>query len=47
MSPLAKRIVVAVIALGLIAVLRFKPWQSRIESTGARETLTVGFLPVT
>ena len=47
MSPLTKRVVVAIAALGLIAVLRFKPWQSRIDSTIARETLTVGFLPVT
>jgi len=46
MSPLTKRFAVAVAALGLIAVLRFKPWQSRTDE-GAREKLTVGFLPVT
>jgi|CXWL01.1.fsa_nt_gi hypothetical protein len=47
MSQLTKRVLVGVAALGLIAVLRFKPWQPRIESTGEREKLTVGFLPVT
>ncbi len=47
MSPLTKRVLVAVAVLGSIAVLRFKPWQSKIETTGERETLTVGFLPVT
>ena len=46
MTPLSKRVVVAVAALGLIAVLRFKPWQPRIDE-GQREKLTVGFLPVT
>lgn len=46
MSPLTKRVVVAVAALGLIAVLRFKPWEARIDE-GEREKLTVGFLPVT
>jgi hypothetical protein len=46
MSPLTKRVAVAVVALGLIAVLRFKPWQARIDE-GEREKLTVGFLPVT
>ncbi len=46
MSPLTKRVAVAVTALGLIAVLRFKPWQSRIDES-QREKLTVGFLPVT
>lgn len=46
MSSIGKRVVVAVAALGLIAVLRFKPWQSRIDE-GQREKLTVGFLPVT
>ena len=46
MSPLTKRITIAVVALGVIAVLRFKPWQAKTAS-GAREHLTVGFLPVT
>ena len=46
MSPLTKRIAIAVAALGVIAVLRFKPWQPRIDEA-AREKLTVGFLPVT
>lgn len=46
MSPLTKRVVVAVAVLGVIAVLRFKPWQEKAAS-GAREHLTVGFLPVT
>lgn len=46
MSPLTKRIAIAVAALGLIAVLRFKPWQAG-GVAGERETLTVGFLPVT
>ena len=47
LSSLTSRVLVAVIALGLIAVLRFKPWQPRAESMIAREKLTVGFLPVT
>jgi hypothetical protein len=46
MSPLSKPIAVAVAALGVIAVLRFKPWQAKTVATG-REHLTVGFLPVT
>lgn len=46
MSPLGKRIAIAVAALCLIAVLRFKPWQAKTASD-AREKLTVGFLPVT
>jgi hypothetical protein len=46
MSPLTKRIAIAVAALGMIAVLRFKPWQANTDAT-AREHLTVGFLPVT
>ncbi len=32
------------IALGL---LRFKPWQRQAPTAGDRETIAVGFLPVT
>lgn len=46
------RAVLAVVAvIGLLAVLRFKPWQRRTEQAATanktRQELTVGFLPVT
>jgi len=47
-SPFILRITVALVALGALAVLRFKPWKSTGDIAEAdRETLTVGFLPVT
>ncbi len=48
LSPLTKRISLAVAGLAVIAVLRFKPWEGGASpDAGPRETLTVGFLPVT
>jgi hypothetical protein len=47
-SSLTSRVLVGVAALAVIALLRFKPWQAgAIVAVGDRETLTVGFLPVT
>ena len=42
----AKVILFVVLFLGIIAALRFKPWE-RQGGTQAKERLTVGFLPVT
>jgi hypothetical protein len=48
LSSLTTRVLVGVAALAVIAILRFKPWQAgTIIAAGHRETLTVGFLPVT
>jgi len=55
-SPLAKRVGGAVVVLAVLIVLRMKPWTatdgaSQTAQRGLpeelRETLTVGFLPVT
>jgi hypothetical protein len=42
----AKVILLVVLFLGVIAVLRFKPWE-RQGGSRAKEQLRVGFLPVT
>lgn len=54
LSPMSKRVLLAAGALGLLGVLRFTPWRSSLPPWGGdggthgdRETLTVGFLPVT
>ncbi|GEM_PF-1505078 len=55
-SPLAKRVGGAVAILIVLVVLRMKPWANpgggaqvadREMPADSRETLTVGFLPVT
>jgi hypothetical protein len=46
-SPLTTRVLIALAVLGGIAVLRYKPWQTGAIIGGHRESLTVGFLPVT
>jgi NitT/TauT family transport system substrate-binding protein len=51
-SPLTRWALGAVVAVMLLALLRFKPWQGRAGGAGersaeSRETLAVGFLPVT
>ncbi|MEK7711193.1 MAG: hypothetical protein AAB341_04775 [Planctomycetota bacterium] len=47
-SPLTTRVLTALAVLGGIAILRFKPWQAgAMIAAGHRESLTVGFLPVT
>ena len=46
-SPLLRWGLGALAAVLLLGVLRAKPWQSSESASGARETLAVGFLPVT
>ena len=56
-TPLMVRVVIVLAMIGLLAVLRFKPWQPAatrqgvtsdgVARAGGREHLTVGFLPVT
>jgi NitT/TauT family transport system substrate-binding protein len=45
-SPLVRYFLLAVAAVVLLGVLRTRPWSDRVP-VSARETLTVGFLPVT
>ena len=46
-SP-ALRVALSIVAvIGLLAVLRFKPWQRQTAANKTRQELTVGFLPVT
>jgi NitT/TauT family transport system substrate-binding protein len=37
----------ALLLFGIVAVLRFRPWESATSKSDHRETLQVGFLPVT
>ncbi len=46
-APLTRRFVIAIALIAALGVLRFKPSQSNSAEGAARETLTVGFLPVT
>ncbi len=51
-SPIAKILLGVVVVIALLALLRYKPWQSRNAATtdevaDARPQLSVGFLPVT
>ncbi|MDO8630941.1 MAG: hypothetical protein Q7R41_10650 [Phycisphaerales bacterium] len=47
-SPFTTRVLIGLAVLGGIAVLRFKPWRAgAVIDAGQRESLTVGFLPVT
>jgi NitT/TauT family transport system substrate-binding protein len=45
-SPLVRTALAAVAAVAILGVLRTRPWSDRVPQS-ARETLTVGFLPVT
>lgn len=40
-----KGVLIGLAALGLLAALRYRPWERQARSS--RPTLTVGFLPVT
>jgi len=53
-SPIMYRVIIGLAVVGLLAVLRSKPWQSAgsrasdaASTADGREHLTVGFLPVT
>ncbi len=46
-SPLFRWILGAVLAVAALAVLRAKPWRGAAPAAAERETLAVGFLPVT
>lgn len=46
-SPLLWRSAILVGFIALLAVARYRPWQRTAAVTADRETLTVGFLPVT
>ncbi|MCI0336832.1 MAG: hypothetical protein L0226_04605 [Acidobacteria bacterium] len=51
-SPLVRIILVVILAITVLGVLRYKPWQRSGGQTAAdadrpREQLSVGFLPVT
>ena len=46
-APIARWIVGVVVVLGVLGLLRFKPWQRGGDGQVAREHLQVGFLPVT
>ncbi len=45
-SPLVRYFLVAVVAVVVLGLLRTRPWSSRVPQS-ERETLAVGFLPVT
>jgi hypothetical protein len=50
-SPLIRIIIGTILAIIVLGVLRYKPWQSGDQTAGdvdkPREQLGVGFLPVT
>lgn len=46
-SPIARWIVGVAVAIALLGVLRFKPWQQGSRPIATRDQLQVGFLPVT
>ena len=47
-SPTTKIILAVIAAVAALAVLRYQPWERKTEAeVRNRETLTVGFLPVT
>lgn len=47
-SPIARWMIGLAVALGVLGLLRFKPWQGEDARRAAtREQLQVGFLPVT
>ena len=45
-SPIARWTIGVVVVLGVLGLLRFKPWQ-RGGASAVRQQLHVGFLPVT
>ena len=46
-SPIARWTIGVVVVLGVLGLLRFKPWQREGDEQAARQQLQVGFLPVT
>ncbi len=47
-SSIARWIIGVVIVIGILGLIRFKPWKrGGAESAATRQELAVGFLPVT
>jgi hypothetical protein len=49
-TPMVRAVLVVVAAVTLLGVIRYKPWQalrSGPPESAARQSLAVGFLPVT
>jgi hypothetical protein len=47
-SSIARWIIGVIVVIGVLGLIRFKPWQrGSAEQTATRAELAVGFLPVT